>query len=91
MKVQHRSLTDPLQSLPGIGPSLAEDLRLLGIREPADLRGQDPQDLYDRLCTLTGLRQDRCVLYAFRCAVHVASNPETEPENRLWWTWKDRR
>lgn len=84
-----RGAPDPLQTLPSVGPSLAADLRLLGVRTPEDLRGQDPQDLYDRLCALTGTRQDRCVLYCFRCAVHAASVPNPTPEERLWWNWKD--
>jgi hypothetical protein len=79
-----------LQSLPGIGPSLARDLRDLGCRIPADLRGQDPQRLYDELCELRGARQDRCVLYAFRCAVHAVEGYDGDPELRKWWRWKDR-
>ena len=31
-----------LEQLPNIGPALAADLRLIGIRTPAELRGKDP-------------------------------------------------
>ena len=35
-----------LEQLPNIGPSLAADLRRIGIQRPADLRGQDAYALY---------------------------------------------
>jgi hypothetical protein len=79
-----------LQSLPGIGPSLAEDLVELGLRSPEDLHGQDPEALYADLCALRGRRLDPCVLYAFRCAVHAATTGDDDPELRKWWNWKER-
>lgn len=81
---------DPLQEIPGVGPSLAADLRLLGIRRVADLKGRDPERLYRRLERLTGSRQDPCVLYTFRCAVYYASTPRPRPELLKWWNWKGR-
>ncbi len=81
---------DELQSLPGIGPSLAADLRSLGVRGVADLKRRDPERLYTRLCALTGERQDPCVLYAFRCAAYAARTPRPAPKLLLWWNWKDR-
>jgi len=36
---------DDLQTIPGVGPSLAQDLRDLGITQVAELRGQDPERL----------------------------------------------
>ena len=35
--------SDPRQTLVGVGPSLAADLHDLGYREPANLRGEDPE------------------------------------------------
>ena len=46
-------------------PSLAADLRLIGITHPRDLRGQDAFVLYQQLCDATGQRQDPCVLDTF--------------------------
>jgi hypothetical protein len=80
---------DELQVIPGVGPSVAGDLRSLGIRKVSDLKGADPQELYDRLCKITKAKQDRCVLYTFRCAVYYASRPLHEPEKLKWWNWKD--
>lgn len=81
---------DALRAIPGIGASLARDLRRLGYRQPADLTRADPQEMYDRLCRLTGTRQDPCVLYAFRCAVYFASRRRHRPDLLKWWNWKDR-
>lgn len=81
---------DDLQSIPGIGPSLARDLRTLGIRRVADLARRDPERLYHRLNRLSGARQDPCVLYAFRCAAYFARTPRPRPELLKWWKWKDR-
>ena len=80
---------DPLQRIPGVGPSIAADLRRLGVRRPADLAGRDPQALYDEFERLTGAHVDRCVLYVFRCAVHVAGGAGGDPELLKWWNWKD--
>ena len=80
---------DDLQSIPGVGPSLAQDLRDLGIQHVAELRGQDPERLYGRLIAQRGVHQDRCVLYVFRCAVYFAETAQPDPERLKWWSWKD--
>ncbi len=82
--------TNLLQSLPSIGPSLAQDLRDLGFRAPADLDGQDPEQMFADLCELRGQTIDRCVLYSFRCAVHSVTSNDSDPELAKWWNWKDR-
>lgn len=80
-----------LQRIPGVGPSIAQDLLDLGVHRIEDLRGADAQDLYDRLCLLRGAHIDRCVLYVFRCAEYFASNDQHDPELLKWWKWKDAR
>lgn len=85
-----RSTRDELQTLPGIGPSLARDLRALGVKRVADLRRCDPERLYVRLNRVRGVRQDPCVLYAFRCAAYAARSARPRPELLKWWNWKDR-
>jgi hypothetical protein len=88
-RVKARS-TDELTAVPGIGVSLAQDLRDLGVQRIADLRRRDPERLYADLCALRGERQDPCVLYAFRCAVYFARTPRPAPGLLQWWNWKDR-
>lgn len=86
------TVRDPLRRIPGIGPSISDDLRALGIHRVEDLEDQDPQVLYARLCVHQGRPIDRCVLYVFRCAVYYAitSPHDHDPELLKWWNWKDR-
>ncbi len=77
-----------LQEIPGIGVSLAKDLRSLGYKAVQDLRGENPEEMYDRLQTQVGAHVDRCVLYTFRCAVYYAEGGR-EPDKLKWWSWKD--
>jgi hypothetical protein len=84
------SATDDLLRIPGVGKSIARDLRDLSIMRVADLRQADPEALYDQLCALRGAHIDRCVLYTFRCAVYFASEDVHDPELLKWWNWKDR-
>ena len=84
-----RDAIRPLRVIPGIGPSLAADLYLLGIRKVESLKGRDPEALYRKLRRLVGRPVDRCVLYAFRCAVYFASEPNPDPAKLKWWLWMD--
>jgi hypothetical protein len=87
---KRQTVGDDIQSLPGIGPSLATDLRALGVRRAADLRQLDPERLYVRLNRLRGQRQDPCVLYAFRCAAYAARTSRPRAHLLKWWNWKGR-
>lgn len=75
--------------IPGIGQSMAADLTDLGYESISQLSGQNPEDMYERLCKLRNTHIDRCVLYVFRCAVYYASNTKYDPELLKWWNWKD--
>lgn len=76
-----------LEQLPNIGPSLAADLRLIGIREPRELRGKDPFVLYQKLCAATGQRQDPCVLDTFMAVTDFMQGAPAAP----WWTYTAQR
>jgi hypothetical protein len=84
-------MTDELTRLPGVGPSIAADLRSLGVRSVKDIARRDPERLYAELTKLTGVRQDPCVLYTFRCAVYAARTKRPKAELLKWWAWKDRK
>ncbi|MBT8062612.1 MAG: helix-hairpin-helix domain-containing protein [Gammaproteobacteria bacterium] len=77
-----------LEEAPGIGPSIAADLRELGVGTLSALAQQDPEALYRRLCQLRGQHVDRCVLYVFRCGVYFAQNERHNAELLKWWNWK---
>ncbi len=80
---------DELWRIPGVGPSIAQDLHLIGIHRIRDLVGKDPEALYRRLEMKKHRDQDRCLLYVFRCAVYFASTPRPDPDKLKWWNWKD--
>jgi len=72
-----------------VGPSIAGDLRDLGISRTTDLHATDAEELYHRLCAIRGCHIDRCVLYVFRCAIYYATTDDPRPELLQWWNWKD--
>jgi len=78
---------ETLEQLPNIGPSLAANLRLIGIRTPQDLRGKDAFVLYQKLCAATGQRQDPCVLDTFMAASDFMRGAAPAP----WWHYTAQR
>jgi hypothetical protein len=75
------------QDLPNIGPAMAEDFVRLGLRSLDDLERADPQDLYDRISRLDGVRHDPCVLDTYAAAVHNLRTGDELP----WWEFSRRR
>jgi Pathogenicity locus len=84
---EHRGLLD----LISIGPAMVRDFKLLGVESVAQLARQDPQKLYEKLCRITGRRQDPCVLDTFCAGVAQARNPRLPAEQCQWWYWSRRR
>ena len=82
-------IVSALQEIPGVGPSIAQDLEKLGITSVKDLVGKNPEALYHQLCIEEAQQIDRCSLYVFRCAVYYASNDSHDPERLKWWNWKN--
>jgi pathogenicity locus Cdd1 protein len=76
-----------LTSMPNIGPKVAAKLRRLGINAPEDLRGQDGEDLFERLCAIDGRRHDPCLLDTFLAAVDYADGGPARP----WWEYSRER
>ena len=76
-----------LEQLPNIGPALAADLRLIGIRHPRELKGRDAFVLYQALCAKTGKRQDPCVLDTFMAATEFMRGAAPAP----WWAYTAQR
>ncbi len=87
-----KTKVDPadLRQIPGVGPRFEEVFRDLEIRNVSDLRGREPEQMFDEFCSLHGGYVDRCVLYVFRCAVYYAEHQRHDPELLKWWNWKDR-
>jgi len=80
-----------LQTIPGVCKSISENLRNIGIYSVADLKGKDPEKLFEMSNRQAGKIQDRCLLYVFREAVYFAENKNHDPEKLKWWYWKDKK
>ncbi len=80
-----------LKTIPGIGENMERHLFHIGIKSIEDLRGKDPEELYQKDCIYKGFEDDRCVLYVFRLAVYYAENTTHAPEKLKWWYWKDKQ
>lgn len=78
-----------LQTIPGVGKSIEKDLFLLGIFSVSDLKGKNPEILYEKLNKKCGKQLDRCLLYVFRCAVYFANTKKHDSQKLKWWNWKD--
>ena len=85
-----RTALKELQTIPGVGKSIARDLYNLGYRSVSELKHADPIMMYERLCIQAGKHLDRCLLYTFRCAVYFASTKKHDPKKLKWWNWKDK-
>jgi len=68
-----------LEQVPNIGPSIAADLRRIGVRTPGDLRGKDPLLLYRKSNKAAGRRQDPCLLDVFMAAVDFMDGKGSAP------------
>jgi nucleotidyltransferase/DNA polymerase involved in DNA repair len=70
-----------LTAIPNIGPRIARKLLALDVRRLDDLRGRDPDELFERLCAMDGRRHDPCLLDTFAAAVEYADGGPSRP----WW------
>ena len=84
------SVLEEFKTIPGVGKACSLDFWNIGLRSIADLKGQNPSILYDKLNTLTGVKHDICMLYTFRCATYYATEKDHEKEKLNWWYWKNK-
>jgi hypothetical protein len=82
-------MADPraLGDLDSIGPAMLRDFAKLGIATVEQLALAEPDELYERISRLDGVRHDPCVLDTFRCAVAQARDPALPAAQRRWWYW----
>lgn len=72
-----------LFTLKNVGKATFTDLEILGIASIAQLAQANPDELFNRLQILTGLRQDPCVWDVFAAIIHEAKTGE----KTSWWEW----
>lgn len=78
-----QSREQKLTDLPNVGAAIARQLQSIGIKAPEDLVGKDPMELYKKLCTETGRRQDPCLLDVFLSISDYMKGKEA----RRWWEY----
>jgi hypothetical protein len=86
-KARHADDARVLEDIPNIGPSIAADLRGIGIARPQGLVGQDPFALYRRVNETTGQRHDPCLCDCFIAAVRFMEGSGPVP----WWHYTAER
>lgn len=82
-----RSRVRQLTDLPNIGRAGAEDLRLLGITEPRQLINRDPFEMHRRLCEITGVHHDPCVIDVFISVTRFMNGEAPQ----VWWAYTEAR
>ena len=80
-----------LANLASVGPAMLRDFQLLGVKTVAQLAREEADELYKRLCLITGKRHDPCVHDVFSAANAQARNPDLPPSQRQWWYWSRQR
>lgn len=76
-----------LEAIPNVGPSIAADLREIGVNQPRQLIGRDPYDLYARSNARRGMIQDPCLADCFISAVRFMEGAPARP----WWKYTPER
>ena len=87
MKAESYVDAQKFEDIPNVGPRIARDFKLLGFSHPGDLTGKDPFLLYTKLCTVTGKRQDPCVLDTFMAVIDFMNGGIAKE----WWRYTKER
>ena len=82
-----RNEVKKFQDIPNVGKAIEKDFILLGIKEPIELIGKDPYQMYSDLCNITSNRHDPCVIDVFISAVRYM---EGGPPKK-WWEFTNER
>lgn len=86
-KAMHASEVQHWEQIPNIGKAMADDFRLLGLSHPQALAEQDAWTLYRKMCTVSGQRQDPCVLDTYMAAIDFMQGAAAQP----WWSYTAKR
>ena len=58
---------------------MAENFGLLGIRKPTELANKHPLKLYQKMCQVSGIRQDPCVLDTYLAVIDFMNGAPARP------------
>ena len=87
MKAKKASEATKLEQIPNIGTSIANDLRMLGITKPEQLKGKNGLVLYKQMNKISGTRHDPCLADTFMAAVDFMNGGKPKP----WWKFTEKR
>jgi len=80
-------MKEKLTDIPNVGKRVERDFHTLGITKISQLKNKDPYKLYLKLCRLTKVRHDACLLDVFMSAVDYANGAPKTP----WWFYTPER
>ena len=82
-----RNQIKDFQQIINVGPSIAGDLKRIGLRTPQQLIGKQPLDLYRKLCQHDRIFHDPCVLDTLiSCVEYMDGKPPKQ-----WWLFTEQR
>jgi len=87
MKATRASEVKKFQDIPNVGPAMARDFLALGLKNPNDLKEQDAYVLYQKMCRVSGTRQDPCVLDTYMAVIDFMDGGKAKP----WWDYTEKR
>jgi hypothetical protein len=75
------------EQIVNIGSAMAGDFQRLGLESPQQLIGQDPLDLYQRICVIDEIFHDPCVLDTYMATVDFMNGNRPQ----VWWSYTKKR
>ena len=81
--VEVKKFTD----IPNVGKAMERDFMFLGLKSPIDLKKQDAFKLYQKMCKMSGVRQDPCVLDTYLAVIDFMNGTPSRP----WWHYTAER
>lgn len=87
MKARSFKEVKKFQDIPNVGPAMARDFNLLGLNKPTDLIRKDPLALYKKMCKVSGVRQDPCVLDTYIAVIDFMNGAPAKP----WFFYTKKR
>ena len=87
MKATKSSQVKKFTDIPNGGKAMESDFVLIGIKDPKNLIGKDPFMLYKKLCKVTDVRHDPCVLDTFTAGTDFMNGAPARP----WWYYTKER
>lgn len=86
-KIPNFNEVTKFEEIPNIGKRIAGDFRLIGLKNPNELKKQNPLDLYNRIGLARGHREDPCMLDVCMAAIDFMNGKEP----RSWWYYTPKR